>query len=66
MIAVAKKPKSEKRRAVTVRLSDDLVTDAESFAEKHHRSFTSIVEIAIAEYLRRYGKVPTIEESIED
>ena len=66
MSAVAKKKQSDARRAVTVRLPEKLVTTAEAFSERHHRSFTSVVELALVDYLKRYGHLPPLEESIDE
>ena len=66
MVAVAKKKQSDARRAVTVRLPEVLLVKVEGFAEKHHRTFTSVVEFALSEYIRRYGHLPILEDSLEE
>lgn len=62
MAAPKKKIDRPVKRQVNMRLDEPIVEEAESFAERHHRTFTSVVEVALREYLDRHGKKPPVEQ----
>lgn len=62
MISVARPTKKGPTRQLGVRLQEPLIARAEAFADKHHRTLTSVLEVALEEYLDRHEKKPAVED----
>lgn len=50
------------KAAFTLRLDETLAARGRAFAEKHDRTFTRVVERALAEYLDRHENALAVEE----
>lgn len=50
-------------RQLGVRLQQSLIDRAERYADLHHRTVTSVLEVALAEYLDRNEGKPAVEKS---
>lgn len=61
-MAAKKKVDRHLKRQLGIRLDPDIVRRAEEFAERHHRTLTAVFELALKEYLDKYGDLPPIEE----
>jgi len=65
-MATDEKKDRHKRRAVTIRLPDDVLDPVEAWCELHDRTFTSVVDKALREYMARYGNAVPVEQQAVD